>query len=146
MEFLYRLIVYLHVGSAVFSIGPFIILIPIVKKLRAADEKVQQAYLDIIKYTIRLIKHAGHVLVGSGALLIIMGPWTWKTSWIIATLIVMFGSVLFLARAFTPTMRIFHESTQNQPALIKNLLRSTWLYLILLMIMLWFMVAKPVLW
>ncbi|MFE8697188.1 hypothetical protein ACFYKT_12660 [Cytobacillus sp. FJAT-53684] len=143
---LYRFIVYLHVGSAVFSIGPFIVLIPIVKKLHSADKNVQQAYIDIFRYSVRLVKHAGHVLVGSGALLIIMGPWTWKTSWIIATLVVMFGSAFFLARAFTPTIRTFLGPDQDKSALIKKLSWSTWLYLILLMVMLWFMVAKPVLW
>ncbi|KOP71216.1 hypothetical protein ACFFHH_04765 [Cytobacillus solani] len=146
MDTLYRFIVFLHVGSAVFSIGPFIILIPIVKKLRAADVNVQQAYIDIIRFSVRLVKHAGHVLVGSGVLLIAMGPWTWKTPWIIATLIVMFGSIFFLARAYTPTLRVFFEPKQNQHALVKKLSWSSWLYLILLMIMLWFMVAKPALW
>jgi hypothetical protein len=146
MDILYRFIIFLHVGSAVFSIGPFIVLIPIVKKLQSADSKVQKAYIDIFRYSVTLVKHAGHVLVGSGVLLIIMGPWTWKTSWIIATLVVMLGSAFFLARAFTPTIRTFLEPNQDKPAMIKKLSWSSWLYLVLLLIMLWFMVTKPVLW
>ncbi|QED46553.1 DUF2269 family protein [Cytobacillus dafuensis] len=145
MDF-YRLILYIHVGSAILSIGPFVVLIPIAKKLHEAEHEVQQAYLNIFRSSVRLVKHAGHVLVVSGALLIAMGHWTWKTSWIIATLAVMFGSVFFLARAFTPTIRKFHEPGQDQTQLIKKLSWSTWLYLILLMVMLWFMVVKPVLW
>ncbi|MBU8880381.1 hypothetical protein BGM26_15620 [Bacillus sp. FJAT-29790] len=146
MDILYRFILYIHVSSAVLSIGPFVVLIPIVKKLRTADSEVKRAYIEIFRSAVRLVKHAGHVLVGSGALLIYMGHWTWKTSWIVATLAVMLGSAFFLARAFTPTIRKFHEPEQNQVILIKRLTWSTWLYLILLMFMLWFMVAKPVLW
>ncbi|KAB2331129.1 hypothetical protein F7731_18795 [Cytobacillus depressus] len=146
MDTLYRFILYIHVGSAVLSIGPFVVLIPIAKKLLGADTQVQQAYLDIFRSTVRLVKHAGHVLVGSGALLIAMGHWTWKTSWIIATLAIMFGSVFFLARAFTPTMRKFQQHDQDQSKLVQKLSLSTWLYLILLLIMLWLMVVKPVLW
>ncbi|MEH7346152.1 hypothetical protein V7122_20115 [Bacillus sp. JJ1532] len=146
MDTLYRFILYIHVGSAVLSIGPFFVLIPIAKKLRAAEHEVQLAYLDIFRYSVRLVKHAGHLLVGSGALLIAMGHWTWKTSWIIATLAVMFGSVFFLARAFTPIFRRFHEPGQDTQQLVQKLLKSTWLYLILLMVMLWLMVVKPSLW
>ncbi|WP_066295280.1 hypothetical protein [Bacillus sp. FJAT-29937] len=146
MDTLYRFILYIHVGSAVLSIGPFFVLIPIAKKLRAAEHEVQLAYLDIFRLSVRLVKHAGHLLVGSGALLIAMGHWTWKTPWIIATLAVMFGSVFFLARAFTPIFRKFHEPEQDQQLLVQKLLKSTWLYLILLMVMLWLMVVKPPLW
>lgn len=146
MDTLYRFILYIHVGSALFSIGPFIVLIPIAKKIMAADYEVQQAYIDIFKSSVRLVKHAGHILVGSGALLIFMGHWTWKTPWIIATLAVMLGSAFFLARAFTPVIRKFHDPNQDRALLSKKLSRSTWLYLILLMIMLWLMVVKPALW
>jgi len=146
MDLLYRFILYLHVGSAVLSIGPFVILILIVKKLHSAKYDVQNAYLEIIHFSVRLVKHAGHVLVASGALLILMGHWRWNTPFIIATLAVMFGSVFFLARAFTPTIKKFHLPGQNQTELIKKLSAATWLYLILLLLMLWFMVAKPPLW
>lgn len=146
MNILYRIILFIHVGSAILSIGPFVVLIPIIKKLRGAGENIQKAYLDIFLYTVRFVKHAGHVLVGSGVLLIAMGHWTWKTSWIIATLALMFGSIFFLARAFTPIIRNFHEPGQDQHKLVQKLLKSTWLYFILLMAMLWLMVVKPSLW
>ncbi|MFD2445346.1 hypothetical protein ACFSO7_15385 [Bacillus sp. CGMCC 1.16607] len=146
MDIFYRILIYLHVSSVILSVGPFFILIPIVKKLKSAEYQVQQAYIDIFGISIRLVKHAGHVLVGSGVLLIAYGPWTWATSWVIATLAVMFGSVFFLARAFSPVLRKFNDPDVDKLHLIEKLSRSVWIYLFILMIMLWFMVAKPTLW
>ncbi|KAA9016469.1 DUF2269 family protein [Niallia endozanthoxylica] len=143
MEALYRLIIYLHVSSSIVSIGPFFLLIPVLKKLRQAKDAELSAYLHTFQLVVRLTKHAGHVLIISGILLIWLGPWTWKTPWIIMTLVVMFSSIFFLARAFTPKLRRFHEKDADKEELVKQLTRSLWMYIILLMIMLWFMVVKP---
>lgn len=146
MDLWYRLFIYLHISSAIASIGPFFILLPIVKKLRIAKEMEINAYLDTFRFVVRLAKHAGHVLVGTGILLVIFGPWTWSTPWIVMTLIILFCSLFFLARAFSPTLRKFQEEPQNRDALAAKLKRSIWIYIILLMAMLWFMVGKPALW
>ncbi|MBM4763200.1 hypothetical protein [Bacillus sp. B15-48] len=146
MDLLYRFIIYLHVLSAIGSIGPFFILVPTVKKLRVAGDEKLAAYLDIFRFAVWFSKHSGHVLVGSGILLVLMGPWTWGTPWIIMTLVVMFASLFFLARAFSPTLRKFEEDGHNKDMLIVKLNRTTWIYIILLSIMLWFMVVKPPLW
>lgn len=146
MDIFYRIILFLHVSSVVLSVGPFFLLIPIVKKMKSAEVIVQQAYIGIFRISVRLVKHAGHVLVGSGILLIIYSGWTWKTPWVVATLFVMFASVFFLARAFTPVLRKFDEPKPDKEYLVKKLTRSVWIYLFLLMLMLWFMVTKPVLW
>ncbi|GLB61055.1 hypothetical protein [Cytobacillus sp. NCCP-133] len=143
---LYRVLLYIHVSSAILSVGPFFVLIPIAKKLESAGQGVQQAYIGIFRTSVRLVKHAGHVLVGSGVLLIVNSHWAWTTSWIVATLMVMGASVFFLARAFTPVLKKFDEPGADQHFLVKKLTRSVWIYLFLLMLMLWFMVAKPVLW
>jgi hypothetical protein len=146
MDWLYRFIIYLHVLSAIVSIGPFFLLLPIIKKLKAADEGKLAAYLDIFRFAVRLSKHAGHVLVGSGVLLVLMGPWTWSTPWILMTLVIMFLSLFFLARAFSPTLRKFGEAGQKRAGLIAKLNRTIWIYIVLLSAMLWFMVVKPPLW
>jgi hypothetical protein len=147
MEYLlYRTLIYLHVISVVASIGPFFILLPMMKKLRAASESVLPSYLDTFRFTVRLSKHAGHVLVGTGILLVLLGPWTWSTPWIIMTLVIMFCSLFFLARAFSPTLRKFEEKDANRDWLVGKLNRTVWIYLILLLAMLWFMVVKPNLW
>jgi hypothetical protein len=147
MDYLvYRILIYIHVLSAIVSIGPFFILFALVKRLPEASKAELDAYLTTFKFVVRLAKHSGHVLVGSGILLVVSGPWTWSTPWIILTLIILFCSLFFLARAFSPTLRKFQEDSHNRTELTAKLTRSIWIYLILLMAMLWFMVAKPVLW
>src|SRR5690606_6373438 len=98
------------------------------------------------KHAVWLVKHAGHVLVISGVILVVFGPWSWGTSWLVMTLIILVSSSLFLARAFTPTLRKFHEKDQCRDELISKLKRAVWIYLALLLLMLWFMVVKPTLW
>ena len=147
MDYLvYRILIYIHVLSAIVSIGPFFILFALVKRLPGASKAELDAYLTTFRFVVRLAKHSGHVLVGSGILLVVSGPWTWGTPWIILTLIILFCSLFFLARAFSPTLRKFQEVNHNRTELTTKLTRSIWIYLILLMAMLWFMVAKPVLW
>lgn len=143
---LYRLLIFIHVLSVIISIGPFFILLPLVKKLRVAKETELDAYLNIFRFVVRLSKHSGHVLVGSGILLVVSGPWTWSTPWIIMTLFIMFCSLFFLARAFSPTLRKFQEDNHNREELTAKLHRTIWTYIILLLAMLWFMVVKPTLW
>ncbi|WP_088014277.1 hypothetical protein [Gottfriedia acidiceleris] len=143
---LYRLLLYIHIASVILSIGPFFVLIPILKKLRTSESTIQQSYLDVFRSAVRLAKHAGHVLVASGVLLVLAGSWSWKTSWIVMTILLLVSSLFFLARAFSPTIRKFSEPGQDKGRLIYLLRRSIWIYIALLMVMLWFMVVKPTLW
>lgn len=144
---LYRLLLYIHIFSVILSIGPFFVLIPILKKLHASESTIlQQGYLDVFRFAVRLAKHAGHVLVISGVLLVLAGSWSWKTSWIVMTILLLVSSLFFLARAFSPTIRKFNEPDQDRKMLIQLLRRSIWIYIVLLMVMLWFMVVKPALW
>lgn len=146
MDFLYRVLIYVHVLSVVASVGPFFILFPIVKRLRLANQSEMTPYLDTIRFVVQLAKHSGHVLVASGIILVIWGPWTWSTPWIVMTLFIMFCSLFFLARAFSPTLRKFGDEQHNKEVLIRKLNRTIWIYIILLSAMLWFMVVKPSLW
>ncbi len=146
MFLLYKLIVYIHIFSSILSIGPLFVLLTLLKKLRSARVEEIQSYLIIFRSCIRIVKHAGHALIISGVLLIYVGGWPWSTSWIFMTLIVMFSSIVFLARAFTPTLNQFTEPDFNQVQLAEKLQRSVWFYIVLLLIMLWFMVMKPVWW
>jgi hypothetical protein len=146
MDLLYRGLLYIHILSVIVSIGPFFILFPIIKKLRTAEGAEMNAHVGTFRFIVWLAKHAGHVLVGSGVLLLILGPWTWSTPWVLVTLIILFCSLFFLARAFSPTLRKFEEEDSDQNLLADKLKKAVWIYLILLMIMLWFMVVKPYLW
>lgn len=146
MNWLHAIYLYTHIVSAIMSIGPFFILIPLLSKLRASELHVQQAYLDTFRSAVRLAKHAGHVLVVSGILLVMEGSWSWTTSWIVVTILILLSSLFFLARAFSPSIRKLSQPEANREQAMQKLTRAVWIYLALLMIMLWFMVAKPTLW
>lgn len=146
MSVLYKCLLYIHILSAMMSIGPFFVLLPMMKRLRGAELAKQQAYLETFRTAARLAKHMGHVLVISGIVLVMWGSWSWKSSWIVATVLIMFSSLYFLARAFSPKIRRFHEPGADQEKLVRELTRSIWIYLILLLAMLWFMVVKPEVW
>lgn len=146
MSIWYKLLLYLHISSVILSIGPFAVLIPMIGKLRSAQGAEQGMYLDTFRFVVRLSKHAGHVLVASGILLVIAGPWSWGASWIAATIFILVSSLFFLARAFSPAIRKIDERGQEKDKAVRTLHRAIWLYLFLLMVMLWLMVAKPVLW
>jgi len=146
MDLLYKILIYIHVLSVIVSIGPFFILLPISKRMHLVGENELSAYLDTFRFVVRLTMHSGHVLVVSGILLVISGPWTWSTPWIIMTLLILFCSLFFLARAFSPKLRKFQEKDANKEELAAKLQRTIWIYIILLISMLWFMVVKPTLW
>jgi|GEM_PF-262169 hypothetical protein len=143
---MYPWIVFIHAVSAMVSIGPFILLIPLMRKLRSAKGPVFEAQLDLFHAAVRLSKHAGHVLVASGLLLMWLGGWPWHTPWIAATLAVLFASLLFMARAFSPTIRKLRQGSEGREALLAKLARSLYIYLTVLFIMLWLMIMKPGLW
>jgi len=146
MNTLYQALIFTHVLSAVISIGPLFVLFSVLQKIRGADRDIEKAYISIFRSVVRLIKHAGHVLVGSGILLIIFGPWSWYTPWIVMTITLMVVSIFFLARAFSTILKKFDEPDQNRHVLISQLHKSTWIYITLLVLMLGLMVIKPDLW
>ncbi|RLQ94059.1 DUF2269 family protein [Falsibacillus albus] len=141
-----HILLYIHILSVIMSIGPFFILIPMVKKLRDTNGDVQQAHIQTFRSAVRLAKHAGHVLVVSGLLLILATPWTWKAPWILTTVAILICSLYFLARAFSPLLKQFGIQETDEAEVAKKLSRSIWIYILLLLAMLWLMVAKPVLW
>lgn len=142
----YGTVVFLHVISAVLSIGPLFILMPVIKRLREVDLPIETAYLSIIRVIIRLVMHAGHVLVFTGVLLMIVGPWPWFTSWVVMTVIILGISGFFLATGFTRVLRGINLPGINKTELLNRLNRASWLYISLMLIMLWLMVQKPVFW
>jgi hypothetical protein len=146
MNEIYIAIIFIHVLSAVVSIGPLFVLFSLLSKMRNSIEQEDQAYIAVFRSVVRLIKHAGHVLVGSGILLVIMGPWSWKTPWLISTIALMVISIFFLARAFSPKLKKMEEPNPDKQVLIKQLKNSTWTYIGLLALMLALMVIKPTLW
>lgn len=146
MKTIYGTIVFIHVVSAVIAIGPLFLLVPIIKRLRSAESTSEEAFLNIIRVTIRIVMHAGHMLVVSGALLILIGPWPWHTPWVIATLVVLLLSGVFLSTGFTRVLRNYNKPGFNKESILSRLNRTSWIYIALMLIMLWLMVQKPILW
>lgn len=142
----YVFIVFIHVLSAAISVGPLFVLFAILKKMREADMTLEISYIAIFRSVVRLIKHAGHVLVGSGILLVYLGPWPWSTSWIVMTIGLMVVSIFFLARGFSSTLKKFVIPGNDRLKLIAKLYKATWVYITLLALMLALMVIKPALW
>lgn len=143
---MYTFIIFTHVISAVLSIGPFFVLFPLLNRMKGKNKEMIDTSLEVFQAAIRLVKHAGHVLVGSGILLVWQGNWPWTTSWVVMTIVVMVSSIVFLARAFKPNIREYRAGTIDLDTLIKKLKSNVWKYILLLLLMLWFMVAKPNLW
>lgn len=143
---IYSLVIFMHVVSAVLSTGPLFILMPVIKRLRGVSSDIELAYMSVIKVVIRIVMHAGHALVVTGVLLILLGPWPWYTSWVVMTVIVMGISGVFLATGFTRVLRTFDMPEVNKNELLDRLNQTSWFYIALMLIMLWLMVQKPVFW
>ncbi|WP_281887301.1 DUF2269 family protein [Paenibacillus sp. YYML68] len=139
----YAWLLFIHVISAVIAIGPFFVLMPMLRKLRTAEGEALSHYLDSFQFVVWLSKHTGHVLVFSGLALMWTGGYPWTTPWIFATFVVLFASLLFMARAFSPTLRKLRQPEHDRAPLVAKLSRSFYLYLLVLFIMLGLMVMKP---
>lgn len=146
IQLLFKIILYVHVLSAVVSIGPLFALLIIVKLMESAENSVLEGYVRSFQAGITAVKHAGHVVVLSGILLIWLSGWPWHTSWVVLTVGLMIGSIFFLASAFKPTIKTFGTEQFAKKDFVKKLHRATWLYIFILLIMLWLMVNKPMFW
>lgn len=143
----YTGIVYIHVVSAILSIGPFFVLFPILKKMEKTSDMVAfEAYLQSFQAGVTVVKNAGHILILFGLIAVWLGPWQLMTPWVFTTLVMLIVSVVYLARAFKPTIKKFATSEFEQFKFVKKLRQGVVAYTILLLIMLWLMVAKPMLW
>lgn len=143
---LYGTIIFMHAVSAVLSIGPLFILMPIIKRLRGVEADIEAAYLSVINIIIRIVMHAGHVLVTTGVLLLIFGPWPWYTSWVVMTVAIMLFSGVFLAKGFTFVLRRFQYPEVDKNSILNRLNTTSWIYIGLMLILYWLMVQKPMLW
>ena len=144
---LYDIIVYLHIIGAILSIGPFFVLLTLLNRMKCVqDVRVLEGYVEAFQLAIQVVKHAGHFLVVFGILAAIVGGYPWTTPWIVVTLLLLMSSVIYLARAFKPTLRTFKTPQFEQYTFVKKLRKAVYVYVVLLLIMLWLMVAKPMFW
>lgn len=143
----YNLIVYFHVIGAILSISPFFVLFPLLKRMqREQNMAVLKGHVEAFSLAIQVVKHAGHFLVGFGILAVFVGGYRWTTPWIFITIVLLVSSVIYLARAFKPTLRTFGTAQFNQRQFVRKLRQAVWIYVALLCVMLWLMVTKPMFW
>ncbi len=143
---MYKFLLYLHILSVMLSVGPFFVLIPLLSRIRTASSELLPAYLTAFHQAVTLSKHAGHVLVITGATLVWTGGWSWLTPWIVSPIVIMFAALSFIARAFSPILKEFADPSHDRRLLVARLSRAVWLYILIMLVMMWFMVAKPALW
>lgn len=142
----YSLVIYIHIVSAILSIGPFFVLFPLLRKMENTTNMIAfEAYLESFQTGVNVVKNAGHSLVLFGLIAVWIGPWTIMTSWIFITLVMLILSVVYLARAFKPTIKKFGTPEFEQIKFVEKLRQGVVIYTVLLLIMLWLMVVKPTL-
>ena len=143
---MYTFLLYIHIISAIGSIGPLFVLLVLLSRMRKVDTREWSGYVHSLQGGIDVVRHAGHAVVISGILLILFGSWSFAHSWVVLTLILLGASLVFLARAFKPTMQTFGSDTFNKQQFIFTLQKNTWIYITLLLLILALMVFKPIIW
>lgn len=146
MPFWYTSILYLHILSVVISIGPYFVLIPLLRKIKDDEPVALREHLADFRFVVRISKHAGHVLVVSGVLLWWLGRFPMTTSWLVIPIVILLSALFFLARAFSPTLRALEAGTIDREMAVARLKRALVAYIAILLVAMWFMVAKPKLW
>jgi uncharacterized membrane protein len=114
--------------------------------MRKIDTGEWNGYVQSLQGSIDVVKHAGHAVVISGILLILFGSWSFAHSWVVLTLILLVASLVFLARAFKPTMQTYGSDVFNKQHFIFTLQKNTWIYITLLLMITALMVFKPIIW
>ncbi len=143
---LYTFLIYIHVISAIGSIGPLFVLLVLLSRMGKIDTGEWKGYVESLQGSIDVVKHAGHAVVLSGILLILFGSWSFAHSWVVLTLILLVASLVFLARAFKPTMQTYGSDSFNKKQFIFTLQKNTWIYITLLLMITALMVFKPIIW
>ncbi|MFS1513003.1 DUF2269 family protein [Chengkuizengella sp. SCS-71B] len=142
----YNIILYLHIFSVILVIGPIFILFPLLNKLKYQVEN-QESELELIRFVLRLSEYAGRVLIIMGILLIWLGGWKWLESWIVMAVLLLICAIIFMERIFSPAIRkIESEEEESRIILINKLKQYVIYYISILLIAMWFMIQKPVLW
>jgi uncharacterized membrane protein len=143
---LYTITLYLHILSAIIATGPLFGIFPLLNRMQKAPEDQLQSYVVAIQGVLRAVANGGHVLVPTGLLLIWFGGWSFTSSWILATIAIMLCSLFFMARAFKPSMRFAQSDEFTKERFIKMVKTATYQYILLMGVLLWLMVDKPMLW
>lgn len=143
---MYKIALFLHVLSAVVATGPLFAIFPMLKRMEKVEGTLEQGIIEGLRGAVRAVSLAGHFLVPTGIILLLFSGWSWKTSWVLATIMMLIASLLFLAKAFKPAWHIAEAKHFDKPLFIRTMRSATIKYILIMIVMLWLMVAKPQLW
>ena len=143
---IYKIALFLHVLSAVVATGPLFAIFPMLKRMEKVEGVLEQGMIEGLRGAVRAVSLAGHFIVPTGIVLLLFSGWSWKTPWVLATTIMLVASLLFLAKAFKPAWRIAEAANFDKRLFIRTMRSATIKYILIMIVMLWLMVAKPQLW
>ena len=143
---IYKIALFLHVLSAVVATGPLFAIFPMLKRMESIEGVLEQGIIEGLCGAVRAVSLAGHFLVPTGIILLLFGGWSWNTSWVLATIIMLLASLLFLAKAFKPAWYLAEAANFDKRLFIRTMRNATIKYIPIMIVMLWLMIAKPQLW
>ena len=143
---IYKIALFLHILSAVVATGPLFAIFPMLKRMEKVEGALEQGIIEGVRSAVRAVSLAGHFIVPTGVILLLFSGWSWRTSWVLATIILLVASLLFLAKAFKPAWRIAEAEHFDKRLFIRTMRSATIKYILIMIVMLWLMVGKPQLW
>lgn len=144
---LYNIALFIHVVNAVATIGPlFAILIMLGRMKKIEDDLKFDGAIEGLRAMIRTVEIGGHYIVPTGLILVLLGGWSWTTSWIIVTFVFLGACLIVLAKAFKPATGLIGTPEFTRGLFMKKMYRATFVYMGIMAVLLWLMVAKPMFW
>lgn len=147
MILLYEIALFIHITNAVVTIGPLFAILVMLGRMKKMEEGMKfDGTIEGLRAMIRTVEIGGHYIVPTGLLLVWLGGWGWTTSWIIVTLVFLGACLIVLAKAFKPATRLIGTAAFTKELFIRNMYVATFLYMLIMGVLLWLMVAKPRFW
>ena len=144
---LYKVALFIHVVNAIVTIGPlFAILVMIGRMKKMNDDSQFHGGIEGLRAMIRTVEIGGHYIVPTGLILVVLGGWSWTTSWIVVTLIFLGLCLIVLAKAFKPATNLIGSPKFTKELFIQKMYIATIVYMFIMAVLLWLMVAKPIFW
>lgn len=146
-DLLYEIALFVHITNAIATIGPLFAILILLGRMNKIEDEVQfEGSIEGLRAMIRTVEIAGHYIVPTGLLLVILGGWSWSTPWIVVTLVFLGACLIILAKAFKPATKLIGTPAFTKDLFIKKMYIATIVYLLIMGILLWLMVAKPMFW
>lgn len=144
---LYEIALFIHIINAVVTIGPlFAILVMLGRMKKLEEDSKFEGAIEGLRAMIRTVEIGGHYIVPTGLILVMLGGWSWSTSWIVVTLIFLGACLIVLAKAFKPATKLLGTPAFTRALFIRKMYVATFVYLLIMAVLLWLMVAKPAFW